>query len=71
MSIGVRYYLQGFLRICLHFAGFTRKKRATRKKNQIAVAQVDLHWVFATPAVNTHCKQIPTSGLICFLSPKP
>ena len=29
MSIVVRYCPQGFMRICLHFAGLTRKKRAT------------------------------------------
>jgi hypothetical protein len=33
MSIVIRYCPQGLMRICLHFAGFTHKKRATRKKS--------------------------------------
>jgi hypothetical protein len=42
MSIVVRQYPLGFTRMCLHFLGYTREKRATGKKVKIAVAQVDL-----------------------------
>ena len=39
MSIVVRQCPFGFTQICLHFPGFTCKKRATRKEVKIAVTQ--------------------------------
>jgi hypothetical protein len=42
MSIVIREHPLGFTQICLHFPGFTRKKRGTRKKVKIAVTQADL-----------------------------